>query len=85
MKTSYKGIDRAIKVAKAKVVLLNKTTQNNKEIFDKLSDKDIRNLVLHVGDHAGAQGHTKNRKLEYGQCCPGCIKLMRKLFPKNNW
>ena len=72
---------------------MKKTQKKKKTTIDveeqvkewNLSTVDIRDLVLHVGDHAGAQGHTKYGKLEYAPCCPECTELMRRLFPTKNW
>lgn len=54
--------------------------RNKKSGRWKLTDKQITELILHVGDHAGAQGHAR-QKLEYLQSCSRCYELMKKLFP----
>ena len=63
--------------------------KNNKKTIKvcgwDLSPEDIFSFVLHVGDHAGAQGHTRRKPLEYAESCSECIKVIKKAFPNKGW
>lgn len=56
-----------------------------KTFKDKLTEEDIIKLILHVGDHAGCQGHIRGTPYEEYGCCKDCEKLMAKLFPGCGW